>query len=308
MIREHCDDFEVMVPYCAHSAGTLICLGADKIVMGKMGELSPVDPTTANPFNPIDENNKPNKIPISVEDVTAYLDLSKDGYGINGEDNKLKVFLRLADVIHPLALGNVYRKIQLIRMLAAKLIKLQKDNIRPEPEKLNRIIENLTAKLYTHDYFIGRDEAKDLELNVIEPSEEIETAMWELFTLYEDETNMKEPFLPEKIFDDNIGKRKKFVLPDSFQIKTPNELQGNPPQVVNNIVKQIADQIIPNVQDASPIIESFPSAYIESTNLSHIHFVNAKITGSVDQAGKRKVNLNISFEWKSELNEKKVDE
>ena len=52
LIRNHCDKFEVLVPYKAHSAGTLICLGADSIVMGKLGELTPVDPTTGHPFNP----------------------------------------------------------------------------------------------------------------------------------------------------------------------------------------------------------------------------------------------------------------
>ena len=46
LIRNHCDEFEVLVPYKAHSAGTLICLGADTIAMGKLGELTPVDPTT----------------------------------------------------------------------------------------------------------------------------------------------------------------------------------------------------------------------------------------------------------------------
>lgn len=46
LIRNHCDEFEVLVPYKAHSAGTLICLGADTIVMGKLGEITPVDPTT----------------------------------------------------------------------------------------------------------------------------------------------------------------------------------------------------------------------------------------------------------------------
>ena len=31
----------------AHSAATMICLGADEIVMGKMSEISPLDPATA---------------------------------------------------------------------------------------------------------------------------------------------------------------------------------------------------------------------------------------------------------------------
>ena len=57
LIRNHCSKFEVIVPYKAHSAGTLIALGADSIVMSKMGELTPVDPSTGHPFNPPDTLN-----------------------------------------------------------------------------------------------------------------------------------------------------------------------------------------------------------------------------------------------------------
>lgn len=299
LIREHCNTFEVMIPFCAHSAGTLICLGADKIIMGKMAELSPIDPTTSNPFNPEDKNNKPNKIPISVEDVTAYLNLAIDKYGISGEDKKLEVFSRLTKKIHPLALGNVYRKIQLIRILANKLIELQNEENRPEPEIINRIVENLTEKFYTHDFFIGREEAKNLELSVKESNEELEKLMWNLYELYEKESQMLIPFSPEKIFDDNIGNRQKFKLPDNFKINIPKTLKGNP-QIANEIVRNIVQQIVPNVQDVTPINEIFPSAFIESTERSDIYYINAKITGSIQPSGKRDINVFFHFEWKTE--------
>jgi ATP-dependent protease ClpP protease subunit len=54
LIRSDCKKFNLLIPYKAHSAATLICLGADEIVMGEMGQLSPIDPTTYNVFNPID--------------------------------------------------------------------------------------------------------------------------------------------------------------------------------------------------------------------------------------------------------------
>src|SRR3990167_3105513 len=43
MIREYCDTFSVLVPYKAHSAGTMIALGADEIVMNDLSEISPID-------------------------------------------------------------------------------------------------------------------------------------------------------------------------------------------------------------------------------------------------------------------------
>ena len=45
MCRRHCEgEFRVIVPNMAKSAGTLIALGADKIVMGYCSELGPIDP------------------------------------------------------------------------------------------------------------------------------------------------------------------------------------------------------------------------------------------------------------------------
>src|SRR3990167_10922283 len=72
LIRNHCDQFEVLVPYKAHSAGTLICLGADTIVMGKLGELTPVDPTTGHPFNPQNPANPQQRLEGSGEKLKFY--------------------------------------------------------------------------------------------------------------------------------------------------------------------------------------------------------------------------------------------
>ena len=54
LIKNYCSKFSILIPYCAHSAGTLIALGADEIVMHRLGELTPVDPSTTHPFNPRD--------------------------------------------------------------------------------------------------------------------------------------------------------------------------------------------------------------------------------------------------------------
>jgi len=71
LLREFDPDFQVLVPYRCHSSGTLLCLGAKRIVLGPLSELSPIDPTTANAFNPNAADNKA-KLGISVEDVTAF--------------------------------------------------------------------------------------------------------------------------------------------------------------------------------------------------------------------------------------------
>src|SRR5215472_2419380 len=41
LLRAYGDHLSVLVPYMARSAGTLLCLGAQEIVMGPLSELSP---------------------------------------------------------------------------------------------------------------------------------------------------------------------------------------------------------------------------------------------------------------------------
>lgn len=126
MAREYCRKFSVLVPYKAHSAATMIALGADEIVMSNLSELSPIDPSTANVFNPDEPGNPQNKIPISVEDVMAYFDLAKNKFGIKNDEELAKIFNKFVEAnpqIHPLALGNVNRIHNLIRILARRLLK-----------------------------------------------------------------------------------------------------------------------------------------------------------------------------------------
>ena len=56
MCRERFDNFTVIVPNFAKSAATMLCLGADKIMMGYLAELGPIDPqiseSPGQPFLP----------------------------------------------------------------------------------------------------------------------------------------------------------------------------------------------------------------------------------------------------------------
>ena len=162
MIREHCKKFSVIVPYKAHSAATMISLGADEIIMSNLSELSPIDPSTANVFNPSEPQNIQNKIPISVEDVMAYFDLAKNKFGIKSDEELTKVFNKLVESnpqIHPLALGNVNRIHNLIRILAKRLLKSHSVPMK-EPD-IDMVVNYFTEKLYSHQYIIGRKEAKE---------------------------------------------------------------------------------------------------------------------------------------------------
>jgi hypothetical protein len=187
MIREYCDKFSVLVPYKAHSAATMIALGADEIVMSNLSELSPIDPSAANVFNPPDPTNPQNRISISVEDVMAYFDLAKNKFGIKGDEELSRIFMKFIESnpqIHPLSLGNVNRLHNLIRILAKRLLKSHK--IQLKDDEIAKIVDYFTERLYSHQYLIGRKEAKeDLGIQtVVEADDILSKAMTDLYEEY----------------------------------------------------------------------------------------------------------------------------
>lgn len=202
LIREYTPRFNVIVPFRCYSAGTLLCLGADEIVMGKMGELGPIDPSVVNAFNPQDPNNPAARIPVNIEDVYSYLALAGEKAGVTGKEQQVKVFTLLVEQIHPLALGNVHRNYLLIRSLAKKLLSLHQQPLREG--RMEHIVDYLTEKLYAHNHMIARREAADeINLNVTIPADELESPLWALYQDYAAELALAEPFNPAEQFCGN---------------------------------------------------------------------------------------------------------
>ena len=200
MIREYCDKFSVLIPYKAHSAATMIALGADEIVMSDLSELSPIDPSAANIFNPADPTNPQSRIPISVEDVMAYFDLAKNKFGIKNDENLSHIFMKFVESnpqIHPLALGNINRIHNLVRILAKRLLKSHK--VQLEDDNIERIVDYFTEKLYSHQYVVGRKEAKeDLELKTVKEADvSLAKAMVDLYEEYNKDLDFGRIWNPE---------------------------------------------------------------------------------------------------------------
>lgn len=177
----------------AFSAATLIALGANRIIMHKMGCLGPIDPSVTNIFNPAHPLAPGQLAPISVEDVTAFFKLVKHDVGITHEDELVQALVALTDKIHPLAIGNVQRHHNQSRLMARRLLRCHMGD--SAPHEIEQIIDNLKSNLFYHGHPINRDEAKnDLKLKVEDPIPEVESLMWDLYCQYETELRIKEPF------------------------------------------------------------------------------------------------------------------
>jgi hypothetical protein len=197
LIREFTNDFTVLVPSFAFSCATSIALGANKIIMGKMGTLGPVDPQVANEFNPIINGQNTS---ISVEDIAGYISLLKDKMDLRSEDNLTDLLSKLCTKVHPLALGNAFRHYIKARDDTRKLLELHM-NPKDNDTLIKNIVDMLVEKLYFHGHHISRTEAKGIGLN-IQKAEEIgngvdktlDSTMWELFKDYEKELSMQQPY------------------------------------------------------------------------------------------------------------------
>ena len=198
LIREFCKQFAVLVPYKAWSCGTLICLGADEIVMGRLGQLGPIDPSTNTPFNPPIPGfpvAPQNTLPMNVEDVVSFIDLAKTAVGLR-QDSGLKAVLDNLSRINPyapLALGAAHRIRPQIVKLAAGLLRLHMGEQR---RQIDHIVDILAKKLGSHDYLIGRKEAKEIGLKVTDAPIELEKSMWELYSEYERLMELNTPYSP----------------------------------------------------------------------------------------------------------------
>ena len=289
MVREFCDEFNILIPYKAHSAATLLSLGADNIIMGRKAELGPIDPTLSRSIDvegtyPLQE--------ISVEDVNAFLSFIKNRANINDQTALAQLVGVLVEQITPLTLGRVDRQDSHIRLVARKL--LTSHNRKMEEEKLQSIIETLTEKIYSHGHAIGRKEAKDIGLPVDSADVKMEELMWTLYLEYEDFLQLNNPIDPETelsglesktldnipiaviesteklhIFRDNIQINKNRQIPPSPQINInfnlalppdikPNQIPQRAREILQEMNSQIAEQIPQIVQQEivrqSPII------------------------------------------------------
>ncbi|MGQ9581865.1 MAG: SDH family Clp fold serine proteinase [Armatimonadota bacterium] len=291
MIREFCEEFCVLIPYKAHSAATMICLGADRIVMGKKAELSPIDPTLVRAI--IGEATVPPP-EISVEDVSSYISFMRERANISDQAALAQVVSQLASHLTPLTLGSVNRQYSHIRLVARKLLTSRKEKI--EEGRIGTIIDALTEKMYSHGHAIGRKEATELGLPVEKPDDNLETFIWSLYQEYETLLQLNDPIDPEElltnkhkeehieeliplaviesvqkldVFEINAVFRRKRQIPPNPQINinlnlglppgmVPDQLPANFQQIIQQLLGQISQAIPQIVQQEivrqSPIV------------------------------------------------------
>jgi len=200
LVRTFCDVLEVLIPLKALSAGTLISIGSDLLVMTKQAALGPIDPSVNNHLNPqVNIGGQLLRVPVSVESVRGYLDAARNDLGLKGQPAMTSVLAQLSQQVHPLVLGEIFRSRAQIRFLAGKLIKNQVKDAR----KHKVLIDFLCADSGSHDYTINRREAVEHGLNVEKPSEKFYRILRNIHLSYAEELKLLQPYSQQVVIGAN---------------------------------------------------------------------------------------------------------
>lgn len=241
LIREFCNTLNVIIPFKALSCATLIALGADSLIMTEMGQLSPIDPSVSSPLGPRAPAPGPPGasmvVPVNVEDVVSYLDLARKELGIADEESLTAIFDHLAEAVHPLTLGSVNRVREQIAFLATTLLSYHLEN----QEQIVNIVNIITTGRFSHDYLIGRKEAKEtLGLNIIEVPTDLAEKIFKLYREYDEVLELSVPYHPETVLtttDVAVGTFNRAIiesidLTHVFRtIKEVTRVEVGPPQI-----------------------------------------------------------------------------
>jgi hypothetical protein len=177
----------------------------------------------------------------------SYFDLAKNKFEIKSDEELTKIFNKFVESspsIHPLALGNVNRTHNLIKILAKRLLKSHKEQIKED--EVEKIIDFLTEKLYSHQYFFGRKEAKE-ELgikNVVYADQKLSDFMTEIYDEYNNEMQMTKIWNPEIEFGKGQNQNYKIAYVESLETSNCFEINMEFKKVQQNISQQTPAGII----------------------------------------------------------------
>ena len=174
--KEYSNEFNVIVPLAAKSAATVICLGANEIVMTVFAELGPIDPIIQHPYKP------DVRVPArSIKDFFAFLNSTETEKIL--VDPQFKT--QMSSLLDPYLIGSYQTALNSSKQIAEKLLK--ENALKNKPELIDEAVKKLTEFYYSHSYVIDRNEAREIGLNVTnaEKTPHLDQAVRQLLGIYQ---------------------------------------------------------------------------------------------------------------------------
>jgi hypothetical protein len=191
LVREFASHFSVLVPYRAHSAGTMIAMGADEIVMTPLSVLGPIDPSRSHPLLPRREGS-PEAEPISVQDMRHAMKFIREATeGTPPSPEALaQIVTALFDKIHPLAIGAIEQSYALAKLVGTQCLGTHM-NPSTDAAAIKSIVDKLCDDYKSHAYQINRSEAKKIGMKVTDATPSDQTILMNILKFY-----LSRPILP----------------------------------------------------------------------------------------------------------------
>lgn len=174
LLRQYAGQLTALVPLECTSAATMLALGADRILMGPLAQLSAVDTSLTHDLSPIDRDN--DRVRVSQDELQRIVRL----WQAQATKDSQNPYQSLFGHIHPLVIGAVDRSSALsIRLCVEILCYHMKDS-----EKAREISEVLNSAYPSHTYPIMLREARQIGLNADALDEKVNALLLELNEVY----------------------------------------------------------------------------------------------------------------------------
>ncbi len=198
-LRASAKDWSALIPFRANSAATLLALGADEIVLGRFGELGPIDPIM-NIQRVMPVPGGPGTVmqdSVSVEDVMAYVKFVQERAGLSDQAALSTGLTKLTERLDAVALGSAHRTHSHIRDVARRML-LSRNKPHSE-QTMATIVETLAERVYAHGHAIGLKAAKEIGLPAVPAEAALDQLMWDLLNEYETDMKLLRPIDPAAV-------------------------------------------------------------------------------------------------------------
>ena len=194
VLRHFYDEVNIIIPFWAKSAATLLAFGADRIVMGDWGELGPLDAQIIKEGEdlPAESRDSALNIQASLEQIElrsreGFLDFYQMLKNNKEKNLNIKISPKVltedllgysADFYAPLLskidteeIGRMSRAVDIGRQYAKKMILQYHPNIKEDDEKIDKLINYLVFDCPEHGFVIDYVFIKQYLNYVISPTE-----------------------------------------------------------------------------------------------------------------------------------------
>ena len=166
MIRDNFNNITVFVPHIAASGGTLIALTGNKIFMGELSQLSPIDTQLGY-----------KRETVSAQSYDRAVERLADYFKDKSEYEAAYIYKAMADQLDPVIREEWTAKMnEIVQYLLDILHKTNASYADGEKkyakEDISRIVFNLIFTDYPHELVVHRDRAKEYKLNIHDDSTE----------------------------------------------------------------------------------------------------------------------------------------